>query len=70
MADGTVSQDVVRSSLAKLLAQADLQTVSERMLVALLCSEFGDTVKTEHRQLIKVSVKHIKFYNLYSTPIC
>ena len=58
MADGTVSQDVVRSRLAELLAQADLNTVSERMLVANLCSDFGEAVKTEYRQLIKVLVMH------------
>ena len=54
MACGTVSQDVVRSRLAELLAQADLNTISERMLVARLCSDLGDAVKTEHRQIIKV----------------
>ena len=58
MADGTVSQDVVRSRLAELLAQADLDTVSERMLVARLCTEFGEADKTEYRQLIKVLIKH------------
>ena len=64
MTDGTVSQDVVRSRLAELLAQADLNTVSERMLVASLCSDFGEAVKTEYRQLIKVLIKHSVF------PLC
>ena len=59
MTDGTVSQDVVRSRLAELLVQADLNTVSERMLVAILCSDVGEAVKTEYRQLIKVLIKHV-----------
>lgn len=66
MADGTVSQDVVRSRLAELLAQADLNTVSERMLVASLCSDFGEAVKTEYRQLIKVLVKRVVLLLCYT----
>ena len=53
-AEGTVSQDVVGAKLMDLLEEADLHAVSERMLIASLVEHFGEGVRSQHRQFIKV----------------
>lgn len=55
MAEGTVSQDAVGAKLMDLLKEADLHAVSERMLIASLVECFGEGVRSQHRQFVKVS---------------